>query len=882
MMGIVVDALEELFPSYTIGSAPIAETAPDGASQEASSTPSSDKKSKKRKRVEKTTDEQAAAQMKQIQRMTGERLKIFASIAQLVSSLVVRCQPSSGDSTSRKQMQAILGVDRSRSTSFMKHWLHGVIVFFEDCVRASGDRKVLHNFVSTHLQIMLDVWKLQPVTPIAERQSLVRFFSKDCLWPSFLLLALLRSDLHGSDDEEKPVKAVSQLERLISHQVLLPTRPLLNNRAMQERHGHNVQVRNDPLAPIDVLAVLDSEITTLDALSNPSMADTHNRMVAVKGLFHIFELAFRYCDLSNPIRKRHEMAWIDQVFQALTKSSCSSLIGITAHHLDIRNVAVFRMLEIVLDHNVSLGRDALISLLDIHCYPNSQGRDRPDFVTIGQIIAMDPDIFNDRPDQAEKLFDNLSSVARIELLKDANDDDTHKFAEQTVRQDVWVNQVAVPLMKAFARTRNLITFLTSWLEHLAREPAWRKNEWYIWTDKSLQLELSGLLENALSTDQIANLLMSLQSEVTGAKETFLEGKADERQSQKTLDRAYATVSLLNAVVGAIRADDNVDSLTLQLQALTKEVESLLVLLSQNSEGLQQDEIWSLLTRLYELWFPRWMMATATTGDVTNEAVVLGHSTEDIAWTTLEADPYRRQSDKEETSAMVLRARRHKKQADSIFHFLLLVCDLQRCLPDRAQQIHRTLARMVESQNTEGVKDTDGYRASDYRAPAVKHLESFVRATSRYPNIWGLLSTGVRAGIFESLVRKILFEAPTYIPYGHMRIEMAWKALILSIFADCNAEVRNHTYEALFQEETWPNMRRGQFWLVDVFSEDLILASVTREQRERLVDWVASPGGVPPNAEDDEHFRSFLSLLVKLTELQCNGATLVRQDLRACG
>ena len=247
------------------------------------------------------------------------------------------------------------------------------------------------------------------------------------------------------------------------------------------------------MIPAKAAKAADPESDLLNVLTRVSVIqDSANASL-------LFNVAIRSLQRTGLQRRRpQDNAWIQTVFIVLKDA-------MPPQRAEANRKAIQRMLESAIVHVVAFDLPLLRSV--VLEYALSEGV--TDWELLSTIIKLDANTF-------------LILGEEKDLLKEVLGRITAAAIEPTwagIYGEV-VHNVTIPLMKEFAKARDLSGFIRHWYAQLVRFEKLRKDArlfsmplFSAWEDDTLQLELSKLLEPSLTVQQIDQLLDWLSSEV---------------------------------------------------------------------------------------------------------------------------------------------------------------------------------------------------------------------------------------------------------------------------------------------------------------------------------------------------------------------------------
>ncbi|GAB7350404.1 hypothetical protein MBLNU459_g1021t2 [Dothideomycetes sp. NU459] len=558
----LVDALEKTFPGDPLPSSNVAslETAddenalPSGTPSQVESTTVLSTKKRKRSAENKGDATGPPGMLPDAMENHGTILDISAILRVFVKTSTSRA--SAATQALHYQVQSILGLNMRDLVRLIKHWLIALI----PPATASGlfQSAAWLKFVNHSLTILLDVWALQPALQNSDKDALSEAFCRNCLWSATSLLASLQST-KLSDGEH--AGAVLILERIIAQQVFVPARAAF----IDKREVLQTPLRKRAHPDHPNLEELIQPLRLDTTLANPQAEKAYSEMLRV-AVPALLDIAVRCTPASTPKSRIAEGPWVNSLFTCL-----AGLLGKNEEHHDTHvreqgNAAYVDMLAIVKSRGLSLEKDTLVDAVNDRCHLTSKNLN-PDFNLVAMVLSMDASIFTDvESAHSQALFNALTVVGKVDRSVLPADEERTVVALS--------KSVAIPLLKAFSRVRNVRGFLDEWYVRLSSDPTWRDQDWCLWTATDL-------------LDSVGDVLESF------------------------------------------RSDEFIDTLTPALHSLIADVERGFEHIPART-GQGSGHLLLLLSRSYDLWYPRWSISQEPHEISTQALATLGGSANDEA------------------------------------------------------------------------------------------------------------------------------------------------------------------------------------------------------------------------------------------------------------
>lgn len=346
-----------------------------------------------------------------------------------------------GEAFAAEYMKSVIKTTPEESAKLLGSWL--------DVCRSTENRGD-ESLRSSWLTPFVEIWKSR--TDSADDGIL---FAKYCLQP---LLNLFSS-------ANVLPQWRSQLEQLLSRSIILPAKNAYSGSK-----------------ETDVLASFVSDAVA----AKPDFASI------------LFDNAIRSLQPGNTHRSRGQDAtWLQSVFRVLKDA-------MPTEPWKAKNQAINKMLEMCLEHKISINLDILKSITS-QCGFHG---DETDADIIATIVKLDGHVFT-IPDAEQDLLKQLFS--RITVLSTK--------PEWPTLADTYVEKILVPLMGDFAKARDLTGFIHHWYEQLVEFDALidgnsQKEDGMLhmgaWEDDALHAKLKEIMETSLTVEQIKAILDWIQ------------------------------------------------------------------------------------------------------------------------------------------------------------------------------------------------------------------------------------------------------------------------------------------------------------------------------------------------------------------------------------
>lgn len=752
-------------------------------------------------------------------------------MASLLSLLVDYAEHHDTDAVApvHNQIHSLLTLTNSAFTDFLKHWLAALLLFVPATPSQSHD-----DFLDFSLNLVTRLLSLQPTNQTSTpAESFDTLFCRACASPAALLLARLHEITPTTAELSPPaMRNIHVLERLLAQNLFVPARAAFH--ASRDEHAlpglpaKSNKSRRYQITLPERLDPFRREITALSAESASNYSYAHLLNMAQNSLPYLLDVALRCTPTSTPKQRITEGPWIDAVVAALCSVLPSPVSASDVDSTSVANQTVVAMLDVMLRKKLSLTSALLAKLIQDWSgllrwaempLPTTS---EPDFQLVAKVLAMDPTMFTDiKSLRARALFEALTAHGK----------DVRSLHDIPSMQSLLCKSIAIPLMKAFARIRNLRGFVDQWSSELREHSAWEEDQWFVWRDQTLQSSLRDVLEVSLTLPQITELLESSCAPLLNMT-TKRANHDKDLGSSDFLNHASASAVILNAVVGAVHSDSAIDTLQATLRSLTDASQNLILVLGKGEDYLMSSLL-ALVSRLYLLCFPVWSTTSSQEAIDDQLDAILESSGVKCSLAAIDGMP--------------------KKAAayppivvDAAFRLIATVSDLLRRFPIRQDSVKALLSKIAFSQVGEKIVTSTG--------SAIPRPVAFFSSIAEFPRLLEYLPQPAREAVFQNLLRF----ASEDVAENNATTEVSVDAVV----ATANHAVRDDLFSAISQSlnsQTSSEAERSA-------ARKLLLLwsskGLARQQREKILD-LGVDAVLHPNAKDMHHR---LALIVNLLEL----------------
>ena len=434
----------------------------------------------------------------------------------------------------------------------------------------------------TDVSQLLSFWRNRPTAASdSARTEEVRIFSAQCLGPCLHLMQRIRT----LDSVSKIRESQRGLEKLVALNIVLPLR-----RKFFERCAKSWKSQRRHVTWSEIRKVYSTFIQVFDRSASKSRTDGDMEVVDwAKHVALIYDAAVRILPRGDQQRKQQEQPWLDALLLFLSYLSCPQL-----PKLEISQDGSVEVLDPTYPSDLNNAPIALSSLLETAMKQNH----RPSLPTLGYLTSSIVSW-----DAIEHPWSLLAQLAKldVDVLVSNSGLVTSTFALEGFLQkvdaavitpreyEVLRDQVVVPLLEGYARSRALKDFIGHWSKYL--QEALRKSSLgvpagdelpavLIWQDEDLFDRLSDAFRSHGTPTLTKTLVAQLQDS--------LKELADRKGT--TLDVA-AHVAIATPILDAASPSDN----SIEKTALQDIVVDIRAALSKRSDYQgQRWRLWKLL------------------------------------------------------------------------------------------------------------------------------------------------------------------------------------------------------------------------------------------------------------------------------------------------
>lgn len=558
---------------------------------------------------------------------------LLDSIVECLHTIVLLSKDVDQEAASRQHMKFVLQTDSTQAARILRNWLLAVVLAHQYGSKPPVSLNYAHMKASCFSSI-LEIWNSRSIDTDDEINVSASLFSSQCLVPATVLLAML------TDSEFAAGEAVAAsdkrdtillLHRLFAKHLFLPARSAFFGSTEDRRVLYNSADRQHADARlVALLKPLQEELTQSTEKEIVTAADDRPDAMR-RALPLLFNVAIRCSPASTPRRKITERPWLQAVFRGLGRCAGLSLSNVTEDKpLQNESLSTLEaLLQVVMDRKISLDADVLETITRQYTdlFGDSEATVR--WKLISKVLALDPNVLLDSSG-SRKAQEKLGATSRsitdalfIRLSAERADDPHHDapyISDNTTdgkdarnphcsrvlhraEYEYVKTAILIPLMQAFAHSRDLNGFLSRWFVNLRKNLS-KTSAPSVWEDEDVALALRPLLESSLMPHQISDLLDQYATHLSNLRELLRGSDIGGRglTESETWLNSLASVVLLHAVLSAISSGSLVD----QLHGIVLAIHDVLLALG----GIQTvddsaaiSRVWRLLSRTYDMLLP---------------------------------------------------------------------------------------------------------------------------------------------------------------------------------------------------------------------------------------------------------------------------------------
>lgn len=400
-------------------------------------------------------------------------------------------------------------------------------------------------------------------------------FNENCMAPALLLLSLLRDEPQVKSlkrkrpDMDSTIRGYRQsLESLIARHTIIPARTRFFKKDVVSSRRSSANGTSQQPGIKEILGPLKMMVLS-DPVKN-----------ALNTVPIVLDIALRSTSTPTPRHRLAERPWIEEVFSALRSCFASQERG-------CKNITMSAMIEVLRQHGATLSPSILPEIIKDQGLSDKRPGIYTDWTLIGEVIQLDSGAVNDKA-----LVNSIFEAITRELPERQYDEYDNFHTGRPVK-----DFIVIPIMKTYARSRNLKAFIQMWEGQLI--DCQKLEQPCIWGD--LDETFATLLEDSLPAQQISDLLDELVAKVNA----FDVKRSKESVSSEDGCQLYADLTVLHAVLRGIRSDELKSKSYRSVDAL---LHILVQIADKNASGVLHTTsrpFWKAITQATRLWFPFW-------------------------------------------------------------------------------------------------------------------------------------------------------------------------------------------------------------------------------------------------------------------------------------
>ncbi|KAF2489615.1 hypothetical protein BU16DRAFT_566724 [Lophium mytilinum] len=847
---------------------------------------------------------------KKIGLVAGAPKDLFDAVARSLETIIAKSHlhTESEDKIVADHMRMVLLVDSEKAAKLLKFWLNALVSILLD-----KDAKAALFGASDgamRLTPIIRIWDMRTPGRGDDTVASLNAFSEHCLLPATILLGLVKDDdtFLGLEEETKLTKqrlrntqnsVIRSLEQLYARHIFGPARsdffsnlgssdtvPIDSSESKPSKEEHVPRAMKLHQSLRYIRANL-TEATILKRMEQPASLSSE---LLFRTVPQLMDIAIRCSPRQTPRGRIAEKPWNQAVLTALLECTGCTLEkqGVPVIWESVRSME--DILQAFIDWNLSV--DSIVTeyifkyLTGVPSHPD--GRHRTVWWgLVAKIVALDPDIFLpaakvvdstgffSQNDLSRALFRQISQYSShcLDSTEEVQQDDTWNVthiisglistsetgfstARTALRQ-----HVIVPIMKSFARNRDLLGFINKLSDQLRATESSVANP-SIWQGHDLISALASVFENSLTLTQKTSLLQQHHDSLSSLLKTLSsDGISNQTMGEAFFKASNVNTAMVSIIIRCIQSDDTIVGLRHVLKALQSDLVALADLAAYRTYA-DMAETWTALSRLFTLLWPLESQTyLASPSDILNSQIA------QLANTSIAPGG---------VNIWEVHPDMDVSSRTAAFAFLVTVCDRLENMSAAQEPVARYLDNALRVLMPSAIFEEDGGISKDsliHEEPARKidsvSSHEFLRCMERLligsPTLLVHLKQDLRAALFN-----LLFElgAIDRSRRGYKDLLVASSGPVLSL---ANAELKGDLLSAIFAGfeeyglEPEVNFFCGDF---NQFSTSLYaqmpLRVLSRNQREKILDQTQAI--LLTGEASREQVLRHLALMVKLMEL----------------
>ncbi|EME49971.1 hypothetical protein DOTSEDRAFT_164834 [Dothistroma septosporum NZE10] len=451
-------------------------------------------------------------------------------------------------------VKSLLSTASPTAATICGRWLHHVYSLAQQAPVA--DKSTLYECLGA----ILPLWTSRK--PSAQDDVL---FNSSCLVNALMLTSRLQSDAPMSTKRKRSgvlvntsQEQLAALERLVAKHTILPARTaFFKTRQQQAGKSRGKGTSEEPSSIKERLSSLKMAIwagVDREALHNVPL---------------VLDIALRSKSTPTPRDRMNERPWLEELWAALRGCFANQ-------ERASKNQTLVALMHTLRQQGTTLSHQILADIVKEDAVPADGSSESVHWPLVARVVDLDATIFSDRA-LAQLLFDHITAASV------SGEHDSGSDLNQTLKDDI-----VIPVMRAYGRSRSLRTFMDIWGDQLQQEQNFEPQS--IWND--ISSSFAALVEEALPQAQI----MSSIHEGTSSLHEMAA------LSMPTLNTTLVT---LEALLRGVRADSAVIKLQDELGTLLRDLFTITELEAFEVHKNLPVQLWRLLSRVVTLWYPLW-------------------------------------------------------------------------------------------------------------------------------------------------------------------------------------------------------------------------------------------------------------------------------------
>ncbi|KAF2809109.1 uncharacterized protein BDZ99DRAFT_521569 [Mytilinidion resinicola] len=895
--------------AFKVDVEPQSGTTASGEASESSVTaeelPATSRKRKRHAEVE--------APAKKIGLTTGAPKDLFDAIARSLETIVAKSYSHTEpeDKIAADHMRMVLLVDSEKAAKLLKFWLNALVSMLLDTDAKAAILGAPDSCM--RLTPIFRIWEMRTPGRHDDTVASLNAFSEHCLLPATILLGLVRdddtfTDLHEEANLTKQrlrstqSSVIRSLEQLYARHIFGPARSdfFTNLGARDAVSIDGNEPRKKPPKEEESIARalklhrsltnIRSTLTEAAILKRMDQPVPQSSELLFRTVPQLMDIAIRCSPRQTPRNRISEKPWNQAVLVALLECTGCTLEkqGVPVVWESVRSME--DILQAFIEWNLSV--DSIVTesifkfLTGVPTHPG--GRHRTIWWgLVAKLVALDPDIFLpaakavdstgffSQNDLSRALFRQISQYSPhcLDSTEEVQQDDTwnvtHIISGLISTSDTGFSTartalrqfVIVPIMKSFARNRDLLGFINRLSDQLRATESSVANP-SIWQGHDLVSALALVFENSLTLTQMANLLQQHDDSLSSLLKTL----NSDHVSKRMMDEAFLKASNVNTamvsiIIRCIHLDDTIVGLQDVLKALQSDLVALADLAAYRTYA-DMAETWTALSRLFTLLWPLESQTyLADTGDILHSKIV------QLANTSIAPGG---------VNIWDVHPDMDVSSMTAAFAFMVTVLDCLQCMPTAQETVARYLDKALRVLMPSAIFEEDGEISThslihEESAEKIDSLSAheFLRCMERLlvgsPTLLVYLKPDLRAALFN-----LLFELAAIDQSGR-----GYKGLLVAssgpILSSADPKIKDDLLSVIFSgfEEGGLEPERdfygGDF---NHFSTSLYaqipLKALSRNQREKILD--RTQAILLTGDASKEQVLRHLALMIRLMEL----------------